>query len=106
MLSILFVDRENGYIVVDKLHEIAAAHGEATPAQVALAWLLAKTYVTSVIIGASNLQQFSDNVAAANLTLTQEEIEVLDALTTPRPLYPYSMAALSGDATVQQALRG
>jgi aryl-alcohol dehydrogenase-like predicted oxidoreductase len=102
----LSVDRETGYIAIDKLREIATAHGEATPAQVALAWLLAKPYVTSVIIGASNLQQFSDNVAAINLTLTQEEVEALDALTTPKSLYPYNIAAYNGTATRLQALRG
>ncbi len=102
----LSVDRETGYIAIDKLREIAAAHGEATPAQVALAWSLAKPYVTSVIIGASNLQQFSDNVAAINLTLTQEEVEALDSLTTPKSLYPYNVAAYNGTATRLQALRG
>jgi aryl-alcohol dehydrogenase-like predicted oxidoreductase len=105
-IDFLSIDRETGYTVVDKLREIAAAHREATPAQVALAWLLAKPYVTSVIIGASKLEQFADNVAATDLTLTQEEGEALDALTTSRPLYPYSMLARSGDSLVQRALRG
>jgi aryl-alcohol dehydrogenase-like predicted oxidoreductase len=102
----LSVDRETGYTAVDKLREIAAAHEEATPAQVALAWLLAKPHVTSIIIGASNLQQFSDNVAAVNLTLTQEEVDTLDVLTTPKSLYPYNIAAYNGTATRLQALRG
>jgi aryl-alcohol dehydrogenase-like predicted oxidoreductase len=105
-LSILSIDRETGYTIVDKLREIAAAHREATPAQVALAWLLAKPSVTSIIIGASKPEQSSDNVAAASLTLTQEEVEALDALTTPRPLYPYMWRASGGDTVVQQALRG
>jgi aryl-alcohol dehydrogenase-like predicted oxidoreductase len=102
-LSILSIDRETGYTVVDKLCEIAAHH-EATPAQVALAWLLAKTYVTSIIIGASKPEQFSDNVAAASLRLSQEEVEALDVLTMPKPLYPYMWRASGGDSVVQQAL--
>jgi aryl-alcohol dehydrogenase-like predicted oxidoreductase len=106
MFSILFFDRETGYTVVDKLREIAASHEEATPAQIALAWLLVKPHVTSVIIGASDLQQFADNVAAASLNLTQDEIEVLDALTAPEPLYPYGIAEFGRDATIQQALHG
>jgi aryl-alcohol dehydrogenase-like predicted oxidoreductase len=104
-LSMLSIDRETGYTIVDKLREIAAAHGEATPAQIALAWLLAKPVVTSIIIGASTLAQFSDNVAAASLTLAQEEREMLDALTMPRPLYPYMWRASGGDSVVQQALQ-
>ena len=104
-LSILSIDREAGYAVVDKLREIAA-HREATPAQVALAWVLAKPFVTSIIIGASKPEQFSDNVAATNLHLTQEEIETLDASTRPAPLYPYTWRISSGDSAVQQALRG
>jgi aryl-alcohol dehydrogenase-like predicted oxidoreductase len=105
-LSILAIDRGTGYTVVDELRDIAAAHGEATPAQVALAWLLAKPYVTSIIIGVTKLQQFADNLAAVNLTLTHEEVEALDALTTPKPLYPYSWRASGGDSVVRAALHG
>jgi aryl-alcohol dehydrogenase-like predicted oxidoreductase len=98
-------DRETGYTVVDKLREIAT-HREATPAQVALAWLLAKPFVTSIILGASRLQQFSENVAAVNLELSQEEVEALDTLTMPKPLYPYGLISRGGDRAVRQALRG
>jgi aryl-alcohol dehydrogenase-like predicted oxidoreductase len=94
------VDREMGYAVVEKLQAIAAAHGEATPAQVALAWLLTKPFVTSIILGASKPEQFSDNVKACNLHLSPEEVETLDALTTPSPLYPYRMPGLSDDPAV------
>lgn len=104
-LSILSIDRETGYTVVDKLHEIAT-HRETTPAQVALAWVLAKSFVTSVIIGASKPEQFADNVAAANLHLSQEEVEELDALTMLKPLYPYMSITSGGDRVIQQALRG
>jgi aryl-alcohol dehydrogenase-like predicted oxidoreductase len=106
MLSPLLTDRQTGYTVVDQVREIAAAHQEATPAQVALAWLLAKPYVTSIIIGASNHRQFSDNVAAASLRLSPEEVEALDALTVPRPLYPYMFPTVHSDHLALQALRG
>jgi len=105
-LSMLFADREMSFTVVEKLREIAATRSEATPAQVALAWLLAKPAVTSIIIGASNLRQFSDNVAAASLQLAPAEIEALDALTTPAPLYPYNFVTRDGDYVVRQALQG
>ena len=104
ILSLLLADRETGYAVVDKLREIAS-HREATPAQVALAWLLAKPYVASIIIGASNLKQFSDNVAASSLRLSPEEIEALDAFTALRPLYPYMFPIVNGDHLALQALR-
>lgn len=104
-LSMLFADRELSFTVVEKLRETAAAHREATPAQVALAWLLAKSSVTSIIVGASNLRQFSSNVAATDLRLSPEEIEALDALTTPAPLYPYNFVARGGDYVVRQALQ-
>jgi aryl-alcohol dehydrogenase-like predicted oxidoreductase len=103
-LSLLSIEREKGYTVVDTLREIAAAHGDATPAQVALAWLLAKPFVSSVIIGASRPEQFADNVAAVNLHLSPEEVESLDTLTEPKPLYPYRWQASGGDSVVRQAL--
>jgi aryl-alcohol dehydrogenase-like predicted oxidoreductase len=53
-LSMLFADRETSFTVVEKLRGIAAARPAAMPAQVALAWLLTKPTVTSLILGASN----------------------------------------------------
>jgi aryl-alcohol dehydrogenase-like predicted oxidoreductase len=105
-LSMLFADRETSFTVVEKLREIAAARPAATPAQVALAWLLTKPTVTSLIIGASNLRQFLDNVAATDLRLSPEEVETLDALPAPLPLYPYGFITRGGDYVVRQALHG
>lgn len=103
-LSILSIDREKGFAVVDRLREVAAVHNRTTPAQVALAWLLAKPHVSSVIIGANRPEQFTDNVAAANVVLTLEELESLDPLTEPGPLYPYRWRASGGDPVSRQAL--
>jgi aryl-alcohol dehydrogenase-like predicted oxidoreductase len=103
-LSAYSIDRETGENVVEKLRAIAAQR-ETTPAQVALAWILANPFVTSVILGASNLRQFSDNVKATSLHLSQEEIEELDALTALKPLYPYTLPSGSGDHVREQALR-
>jgi aryl-alcohol dehydrogenase-like predicted oxidoreductase len=103
-LSILSIDHEKGERVVATLREIAAAHGEATPAQVALAWLLAKPAVSSVIIAANKPEQFADNLAAVNLSLMPQELETLDTLTEPQPLYPYKWRASGGDPLVRQAL--
>lgn len=60
-----------------------------SPAQIALAWLIGRDAVTSVIIGGRTEDQFRDNLAAAGLKLTDEERELLDAVSLPPVLYPY-----------------
>jgi aryl-alcohol dehydrogenase-like predicted oxidoreductase len=57
-------------------------------ARVALAWLLQRNGVMSVIIGAKTIEQLEDNLAAAELTLTPEEIAKLDEVSTLKPEYP------------------
>ena len=66
---------------------IAKAHG-CSAARVSLAWLLAKPVVTSVIIGAKRLDQLQDNLAAVELTLTQDELRQLDEVSALPPEYP------------------
>ncbi|MCK9878210.1 aldo/keto reductase [Frankia sp. Ag45/Mut15] len=66
---------------------VARAHG-VSMAPVALAWLLAQPGVTSVIVGPSRLEQLEDNLGAASLVLTEEELRSLDAATQPEPIYP------------------
>jgi aryl-alcohol dehydrogenase-like predicted oxidoreductase len=56
---------------------------------VALAWLLGRPGVTSIVIGARNDDQLADNLAAANLVLTAEELSRLDEVSAPPLLYPY-----------------
>ena len=82
------VDLERGYDAVDRMREIAAARG-ARVAHVAFAWLFAKPDVSSVIVGASRPEQLSDNLAAADLELTEDEVAALDAVDPPAPLYPH-----------------
>jgi pyridoxine 4-dehydrogenase len=60
--------------------EIAAAH-DATPGQVALAWLLARSPVMMPIPGTSSVKHLEENVAAAELQLTADEVARLDAVT-------------------------
>ncbi|MCL5744784.1 MAG: aldo/keto reductase, partial [Acidobacteria bacterium] len=81
-------DEERLYRIVDVLAEIAAQRGVSI-SQVALNWLTRKPGVDTVIIGARNEGQLSDNLAAANWTLTDREVESLDeASALPLP-YPY-----------------
>ncbi|WP_420644877.1 aldo/keto reductase [Candidatus Leptofilum sp.] len=98
------IDLEKGYMVVEKMAEIAAQH-DASVAQIALAWLLAKPYVSSIIIGASKMIQLEDNLGAVDITLSADEVATLDELTaTPLP-YPAWMQPMGADEMVSQALR-
>jgi aryl-alcohol dehydrogenase-like predicted oxidoreductase len=81
-------DQDKLYDVVEVLVEVAMAHG-ASPAQVALAWLLERPAVTSVIIGARTTEQLLDNLGAADLSLTADELARLDQVSRPPLLYPY-----------------
>ena len=81
---------ERVYDAVDALDAIAGARGVSI-AQVALAWLLAQPVVTSVIIGANKMAQLEDNLRAAELRLTGEEVARLSAATAPPVLYPQWM---------------
>jgi aryl-alcohol dehydrogenase-like predicted oxidoreductase len=80
--------REKFYDTVEILVDIAGAHG-ASPAQVALAWLLGRPAVTSVIIGARTDEQLLDNLGAASLLLSADERAALDKVSAPELIYPY-----------------
>jgi aryl-alcohol dehydrogenase-like predicted oxidoreductase len=76
------------YDIIDVLVEIAKAR-KASPAQVALAYLLGRPGVTSLVIGARTEGQLADNLAAAQVVLTPEERGRLDSVSAPVLLYPY-----------------
>jgi aryl-alcohol dehydrogenase-like predicted oxidoreductase len=101
--DIIPFDRERGYDVVARLKVIGDGHG-ATPAQVALAWLLAKPHVTSVLMGASREDQLVDNLGAVGLQLRPEEVAQLDAMTVPAPIYPNWFNANVFDEKTREAL--
>ena len=80
---------EQNWRVLDVVRQIADARG-CSLGQVAIAWLLARPAVTSVILGARTLAQLDDNLAAADLTLDEEETRLLDEASEPdTPDYPY-----------------
>jgi aryl-alcohol dehydrogenase-like predicted oxidoreductase len=74
--------------VVDALDVVAAETGKSVP-QVALAWVLSRPTVSSVIIGARNETQLLDNLGAVGWSLTKEQIAALDAASAVTPAYPY-----------------
>ena len=76
--------------------EIIARRREASLAAVALAWLAARPAVTSVILGARNSQQLNDNLAAATLHLTAEDLDLLNKASAPVvPDYPYGTGGVN-----------
>ncbi|GAJ28499.1 aldo/keto reductase [Acidomonas methanolica] len=81
-------DIEQLYDVVEKLVEIAAAKN-VSPAQVALAWLLTRPGVASLVIGARTEAQLDDNLRAAELVLDPGEVAALEDISRPPLLYPY-----------------
>lgn len=81
-------DREKLYDIVDDLLAIGESHC-VSAAQVALAYTLAKPAVTSLIVGARTEEQLADNLAAANLTLTAEELHRLDEVSAQPLPYPF-----------------
>jgi len=91
--DIMQVDRELGYRVVDVLKRIASGRS-ASPSQVAIAWLLTKPFVSTVIVGANRQSQLEDNLKAVDLELSEAEVKELDALTAPKMLYPNGFYAM------------
>jgi len=81
-------DDEQLYDTVEALVEIGEGHG-VSAAQVALAWLLGRPGVVSLIVGARTDEQLADNLAAAELKLSDEERARLEEVSRPPLIYPH-----------------
>jgi aryl-alcohol dehydrogenase-like predicted oxidoreductase len=81
------VDRERTLKVLAAMRTVSLAMGFST-ARVALAWLLTRSFVTSVIIGAKTREQLIDNLAASDVRLSAEHVAQLDAVSALPPEYP------------------
>jgi aryl-alcohol dehydrogenase-like predicted oxidoreductase len=90
------INQEQGFGIVDVMRPIAEAH-QASVAQVALAWLLHSTAVTSVIIGAKRMDQLVDNIGSVDVTLTDDEVARLNEVSKIPLGYPAWMGALGDD---------
>ena len=77
--------QDEDFQIVDRVVETAEKHGVA-PAQIALAWMLHKPYVTSPIVGASKMDHLDQAIGALEIELTDEEIEYLEAPYVPHPV--------------------
>jgi len=90
-------DEDKLYDTIEEVVAIGADHG-VSAAQVALAYTMAKPAVTSVIVGARTEEQLADNLAAADLTLSSDDLARLDTVSAQPLLYPYwHQANTSGD---------
>ncbi|MFJ3457074.1 aldo/keto reductase [Scandinavium goeteborgense] len=90
------VDKERGFDCIDVMRTIAESKGVSV-AQIALAWLLHQSVVSSVIIGAKRPDQLADNIAATEIRLTDDELKQLDAVSALPREYPGWMLERQGE---------
>lgn len=84
------IDEEKAYAILDEVQRIAKLRGVSS-AQVSLNYLLRKSPVSSVIIGATKPEQLQDNLKTVEWQLSAEEVAALDEISTPPRLYPHWM---------------
>ena len=97
-------DKDRAFALLDTMREIAEANG-CSPAQLAIAWLLTRPQVDCVLLGATKASQLEDNLGAAGVTLSTDDLARLDAATALAPAYPASdKAALDIDPVVRKRL--
>ncbi|HLI58023.1 MAG TPA: aldo/keto reductase [Solirubrobacteraceae bacterium] len=95
-------DEDRLYDTIEVLVDIAEGRG-VSAAQVALAWLLTRPSVASVVIGARTDEQLADNLKAAALELSADEISRLERVSRPRLIYPYWHQAATAAARLSPA---
>lgn len=89
------VDRGRADALIDAMRPLAEARGVSI-AQIALAWLLHRPVVTSVIIGAKRIGQLADNIASTSVMLSHDDIATLDAIGVLPEEYPQWMFKMQG----------
>lgn len=93
-----YANADRTWDAVDAVVEVAAETG-ASPAQVALSWVADRAGVTSVILGARDMKQLTDNLGAADLHLDTDATALLDKASDPSPTpYPYGPFGLAQSA--------
>jgi aryl-alcohol dehydrogenase-like predicted oxidoreductase len=96
------VDEERAWDCVDAMRPIAERR-DCSVARIAQAWLLHQPAVTSIIIGAKTQEQLEDNLAAAEVELTDEELATLDEVSALPPEYPGWMEEFQTSDRVAEA---
>ncbi len=89
------VDRDRAFKCIDAMRPMADQRGVSV-ARIALAWLLHRRVVSSVIIGAKRIDQLEDNLAATEIDLATAELDALDAVSALPPEYPGWMLSHQG----------
>lgn len=77
--------REKDFEIIDRLVKVAQKKG-ATPAQIALAWVFSKNFISTPIVGVSKMEHLEQAVEALEIELSSEETEYLEELYQPREL--------------------
>ena len=86
--AVLPYDREKCELILNEVEKIALNH-KATMGQISLSYILHKPGITAVIIGARNESQLIDNIGASCISLSSEEMKILDDVSAPARIYPY-----------------
>ena len=100
-----FVDKPRAFRCVDVMRPIAERH-QVSVARVALAWLLSRPQVTTVIMGARTPAQLEDNLGASGLILSDEELRAIDEVSAMPAEYPGWMIARQGAPRLVPPVRG
>jgi aryl-alcohol dehydrogenase-like predicted oxidoreductase len=96
-------DKEHGFRLVEQMRTLATRRN-CSVAQMALGWLLSKSAVTSLILGASHVRQLEDNLAAVDVSLTSDEVSALDCATPLSSVYPKWVNDDFGDSVLKNAM--
>lgn len=86
------IDKQKAYDIIDVMAQTGKNHGVSV-ARVALAWMLRKPGVTSIIIGAKRHDQLLDNIECTKLNLSSDEFNELEKISALKPEYPQWMIA-------------
>jgi len=81
------VDKDRAWKCIAAMRDVAGTHGVSV-ARIALAYVLAKAFVTTVIIGAKTMEQLDDNLDAVKLSLSAEDLKKLDEISALPAEYP------------------
>ena len=98
------VDKPRAFRTVDAMRPIAQQH-QVSVAQIAMAWLLSRPQVSTVIMGAKTPEQLADNMAASKLELSADELRVLDEVSALPPEYPGWMLARQGLSRIKPPVK-
>jgi len=98
------VNKERAFDCIDAMKKVGDAHGVSV-ARVALAWLLSKSHVSTLIIGAKNEEQLKDNLAVTQLELTRPEVAALDEVSALPREYPGWMLEQQGSGRAPTGAR-